>query len=109
MSADWQVGDLALRCAPTNLAPMFPPPFGHSMPKQGGVYEVEGLARDGGGFLGLILVGHHSGHPRAPAWRASSFVKITPEQADAFDREVIEAMRPTPAPACRTNTLEKRV
>ena len=30
-------------------------------------------------------------------WRASRFIKITPPEADAFDREVIEQMTGNPA------------
>ena len=76
---DWQVGDLALAIGVRRAGPYkWGPKDGHKAPVRGGIYTVQGIAWDLSGNLGLILEGHHSRNPIAPAWKATSFRKIKP-------------------------------
>jgi len=94
MSNDWQAGDLAM-CVrggmlPDNIA--MPTDF----PVSGRIYHVTGASihLDSSGQMSKFLQ-----FSDAPAnrdgtreWGASRFIKVTPPEADEFDREVIDLM-----------------
>lgn len=88
---DWQPGDLAL-CVDDSLRDL-----SHQVIKRGITYEVEELDIDPAfADIGLHLVGiprPWSSHwQREIGWSEHRFVKITPDKADEFDREVIDLM-----------------
>lgn len=95
MSGDWQVGDLAL-CIDDDIRNL-----SEKVLKQGRVYTVEGLDVDPAfAEIGLFL----SGVPRvwSDHWRREvgylelRFRKITPDEADEFDRETIALSQTQP-------------
>lgn len=94
MSNDWQLGDLALciKGGPIHQ-------FEHGeWPVAGRVYPVTDLKPnwewdDGDVDLGLMLDGAPLNGPQGwPLWWHGRFIKVTPEEADDFDREVIEQL-----------------
>lgn len=88
----WQVGDLAL-CVRRGGNPGIPRVLSKK-PVIGGVYMLEGVVVVGG-VTGLVLQDHYSTHSTS-AWRADCFIRITPPEADEFDREVIEHLTGAP-------------
>lgn len=95
---DWAIGDLAL-CVDARSCPSY---------RWGGlcagrVYSVDAVTVDTGprGFSALHGKGGGVGLAFADAptpsgtygWDARRFVKVTPEEEDEFDREVIELMK----------------
>lgn len=93
MTGDWQIGDLAL-CVrggkiPTNTA--------HTQyPDTGAVYTVRFAAIaefNFGEALALWFEDAPQNINGEKMWGAGRFIKVTPEEADEFDREVIELMR----------------
>lgn len=89
--ADWQPGDMAL-CVNDGLG------FATGQPvplKRGSTYIVSSVRPHSSGRIGLFLVGKEAHWPSG--FDDSRFVKITPPEADAFDREVIELMTRKPA------------
>lgn len=90
MSEDWQVGDIALCVSPC--------PFGHDATRRGRFYTVAhvGMARNL--QTGLVLQALHLREaPHALGGSAPfRFVKVSPEEADEFDRETIALMNGTP-------------
>lgn len=91
--SDWQVGDKAL-CVDTGISPEgFDAPY----LELGRIYTVYATGVDPLGQFGLYLDeldsdGFNGG---CLAWR---FIKVTPPEADKFDREVIDLMTNQPAP-----------
>lgn len=95
--SDWQVGDLALcvRLAPERG------PFLFGEPEPGRAYEVLGVSlvhfADDSIDIGLTLDGapdctDEFHDPAGPTWWHGRFVKVTPQEADEFDRETIALM-----------------
>lgn len=89
--SDWQVGDLALCVKPSVLA---------TNPAQpGACYQVSGVflwCGPNGEVVGLLL---NEIPNTGPGWRghaAQRFIKVTPEEADEFDRETIALLTGTP-------------
>ena len=101
MADDWQVGDLALYVGPRGhgdnrthrCAPWV------ARPTVGRVYDVESVLV-GEDWVALGLVSMKSDW-RDGQWNARSFIKITPPEADEFDREVIELLRREPVPSMK--------
>lgn len=98
MSADWEVGDLAL-CVLTSKRPNTQ---GHGQRKvrKGGIYTVERAFVWKGLYWCIVLQGAHSSH-WTKSYDARAFVKVTPPKADAFDLETINLMNPKPVEAVR--------
>lgn len=99
--ADWQVGDLAL-CVRGGPLPGGVPHF--AFPRSGQVVLVELVERwptlqspFGTTLIFSEDLPENIGGSRC--WAASRFIKVTPPEADAFDREVIEQMRGEPVEA----------
>ena len=92
--ADWQVGDLALCVSikPHWSDQAISAPF---VPKVGGLYTVArcGLCRFG---HNLLLGLREDPNGLKHGYLAFRFVKVTPPEADAFDREVIDLMTGAP-------------
>lgn len=95
MSADWEVGDLAL-CISAR-----PNSRGMQHPcRVGGVYTVEAVVvSETSGILGLCLVGVVFPGCTQNGDFASHYRKVTPPKADAFDLETINLMNPKPVEA----------
>ena len=97
--ADWQVGDLAL-CV--RGGPLVPEPFSLNVayPEAGKCYDVVGRREFAGWGLYLYLDGAPDNIDAqcnwGPLWDSVRFIKVTPDAADAFDREVIAALTPAP-------------
>lgn len=89
-SENWQPGDLALavRYDPEGECGIYAD--GAEPIRKGGIYTVEAVSY-WGIHTALTVAGHYSTHP-SRGWNALSFRKVTPEDADQFDREVIELM-----------------
>ena len=88
----WSRGDLALCVSDAGIKS--PPPAGHSMPRVGGVYEVEGvLIHPFTGEVGLVLVGHHSTNQAGPARHSRYYRKIQPHKPDQEDVETIRLIK----------------
>lgn len=95
MSDDWQPGDLALciKCGPWERWD-----GGSEGPqtdiRSGGIYRV----RKTGTWEGSVILwfDEHPGNWFDDAFAASRFRKVTPPEADEFDREVIEHMTNAP-------------
>lgn len=103
MMADWQVGDLAMylrlsdgtdprvhKCAPHV-----------QRPKRGAVYTVLSVIphrAHNAEWIALGIDGPKSDW-RDGEWNARSFVKVTPEKADEFDRETVALMSRVEQPA----------
>lgn len=83
MSGGWQVGDLALCVNDRATHPI----YGNGGLKRGRTYTVQAVPDFGPGlFLCEISDGNAMGYNRR------RFIKVTPPEADEFDREVIEHM-----------------
>ena len=94
--ADWQVGDLALCVSQAH------PSFDDRATSLtvGRCYTVRAVGRpldwlDGERALGLVEIIPNRGPEYG--WPQSLFINITPPEADAFDREVIDLMTGAPA------------
>lgn len=96
MSENWQAGDLALYVSNSHKDDEFAL-WADWKPKKGGVYTVERVAyvQAQNPGIGLFLVEDTCFTPNA-AWDARDFRKVTPPEADEFDRETIELMRGKP-------------
>lgn len=96
MSNDWQPGDLAL-CVRRGILDHVCP-AGVIVPLVGGVYTVSRVWMHPEGCRCLDFDGVENGNPdphsRIPFWGfdADRFVKVTPPEADEFDREVIDLL-----------------
>lgn len=106
MADDWQVGDLALcvRRAPERGRFLF------GEPNPGEAYEVLNVSleefADDTIDIALTLRGappctNEFNEPTGPTWWHGRFIKITPTEADEFDREVIELLRREPVPSMK--------
>lgn len=91
--SDWQVGDLALcvKLEPWRLS-------GTNGPRSGHIYRVDVVTVNLWGETGLIFhslpsLGYRGG------WNANRFIKVTPPEADAFDRETIDLLNREPVEA----------
>jgi hypothetical protein len=96
--ADWQVGDLAL-CV---RGGRYPGMTLADTPRAGQVVTVErvlfGPMR--GAEAGVWQIGSSELPPNVRGnhlWFAGRFIKVTPPETDAFDREVIDLMTRQPA------------
>ena len=99
--SDWQPGDLALCVKAGRLGSG----MGHNL-EVGKVYTVRCVSIiQYNGLLGLLLEGvpvrRHD--PAYGYKRACRFIKVTPPEADEFDREVIELYTRKPEPAQHIN------
>jgi len=93
MADDWQPGDLAL-CVDDG-----PREFDDNPAiKRGCVYRVYQVGTDPFGLFGLCLDEVES-NGYAGGYLADRFRKITPPEADEFDREVIKLMKPAKVPS----------
>lgn len=98
MADDWQAGDLALCVS------------GGEYVHTGHLYTVTGVIAalwvGGGDEVDTAIVLAEASnlenvsfrHPQGPFWHGW-FRKVTPPEADEFDREVIDLMRPVKEPA----------
>lgn len=87
MSGDnWQAGDLAL-CVDARSTHYI---HGNGGLKRGRAYTVRGIACRYGLFLEEIADGNPLGY------RKSRFIKVTPPEADEFDRETIALLTGKP-------------
>lgn len=100
-SDNWQVGDLALCVRGGYISgPIINKPF----PDSGALYTVrEVVVFDAPDDLWLVVDGapdnvDGNGTNHGPLWVAKRFTKVTPPEADEFDREVIEQMNSQPVP-----------
>lgn len=93
MGADWQIGDLAL-CV-NGGSPRYIDEFdcwensAEYELQQGRIYTVDRVDLEFG-ITGLHFAGLDW------AWLASRFVKVTPPEADEFDRETIRLLTSAP-------------
>lgn len=101
MADDWQPGDLAL-CIDDNQGEITKDGDPVKLLRRGKTYVVEALDIDPAfAEVGLHLEGVP--RPYSALWRMNigwserRFRKITPPEADEFDREVIELMKGKPA------------
>lgn len=92
--SDWQAGDIALCVKGGKITD--PPYHAKDYPASGKFYTVE--------YVGLIRFSGGMRHPKKAlwfkdspknldgqrVWAAHRFVKVTPPEADEFDRETIE-------------------
>jgi hypothetical protein len=97
MADDWKVGDLAL-CVDDSPARRVAGHRGNSDPVslvRGRLYTVLFVGPDvyGKGFVGLAVT------CTAWGWFADRFVKVTPPEADEFDRETIALLSGEQVPA----------
>lgn len=101
MSENWQAGDLAL-CV--HLGPWFSALSGNIHPRQnchpkaGDISRVDGLriGRDGRERLLLERFAEKNIRGIRYSYTPQCFRKVTPPEADEFDREVIELMTKQP-------------
>lgn len=97
---DWQAGDLALCVKGGVLTPEYHHP-GDAYPEAGRVYQVNDVDFDPDtDVLWLEVLGApdnvENGINFGPLWSAERFIKVTPPEADEFDRETIDLMNGTP-------------
>jgi len=87
---DWQVGDLAL-CVANRLPPPKDRPT--KLLRVGAIYTVRSVRWSVGDQC--VALGLNEVRSRGPLgdWHSSVFRKVTPPEADEFDREVIEQMK----------------
>ncbi len=98
---DWQIGDLALciKQGPWEIIEGPSTPSGDD-PEPGCIYCVANVEL--AELAGLVL-GFAEFHSQ---YQAGRFVKVTPPEADEFDREVIELLNRHPAEAILTQDGE---
>lgn len=92
MSADWQIGDLAL-CVNDRPSPFFPTVACRL--RSGAIYTVRGVGIDEGGQLGLFLEEVRS-YGMKGGFVSSRFRKIRPHTPDAEDAETIRLLNGLP-------------
>lgn len=92
MADDWQVGDLALCIAQSWHK------FGFYCPndpvRAGGIYTVRAIGKWRG--ITIIWIEGVGGDHVGDAYEANAFRKVTPPEADEFDRETIDLMNGAP-------------
>ena len=90
MADDWKVGDLAL-CVRAC-------PFGNDATRPGHAYSVTQIRINGVNWDGTRSTGlRFQGVARWGYSDSRRFVKVTPPEADEFDRETIELLNRAPA------------
>lgn len=102
---DWQPGDMALCVKGGRIIDpsMHTPPL-DGFPTAGACYTVEHVGIDPtmtGSPLALWLAEAPRNATGERVWSAIRFIKVTPPEADEFDREVIEIMTRKPVEAGR--------
>jgi hypothetical protein len=90
VSADWQVGDLALCIASDWQWSITPEDLPLIYPAKGSITPVTRVVAEDAVRLGL------DGYPRSYKYAAQFFTKVTPEEADEFDRETIALLNGQP-------------
>lgn len=83
MSADWQVGDLALCVAAPD-----DPRFGPAPYEEGATYSVTGVAVNYRGSVGLRLAGVEIHSDSGAAWHGN-FRKIRPDEHEPCEPEFV--------------------
>lgn len=95
MADDWKPGDLALCVRGGYISG--PGSSSSRYPTVGAIYTVEAYLPDvdfvGGRLPGLLLKDAPINFNYAPLWAAFRFIKVTPQEEDEFDREVIRDMK----------------
>lgn len=96
MSADWQIGDLAL-CVADRLPPPKDQPT--KLLRVGAIYTVNSVRWSLGDQC--VAIGLNEVRSNGPLgdWHESVFRKVTPPEADEFDREIIALMNRVEQPA----------
>ncbi len=97
--SDWQPGDLALCVRDFGGTSSKHGQCPVSMPDKGNVYHVTEVFIHpyNGGKLALRFSDLPDLGP-GTGWNAKKFLKITPPEADSFDREIIDLMAGKPVP-----------
>ena len=102
MGDNWKPGDLALCLRDGEIydCPCGAIHGGTNCPPRGSVRVVKSLDHDGDGCELLVVSG------AAGAALSARFRKVTPDEADEFDRETIALMNGTPAPPAPSKPVE---
>lgn len=100
MSNDWEPGDIAL-CVRGGPVEPINPNYKGPYPELGKPYTVEALENYefygvNNKIPGLRLKDGPPNGNNDRTWRESRFIKVTPKEADDFDKETIDLYNKTP-------------
>ena len=97
MADDWQVGDLALCVNATDGSQG----WAGSLLREGAVYTVENASMVCFSGEHVLVLNEVKAPDYTEGFNVTRFIKITPPEADEFDREVIELLRREPVPSMK--------